>query len=344
MLYPENIVYESDLRQAIYFSVIQHETGVKLYRNYFNLHKGKFLYTHYYALRGNSFHKAQANMIHEGNCLSHNFSVFTGHDGKIYGIGGMDNWKHNITWHKAGTFDVFKTLFKQKYGREYDRGEARFKKAHDRLINEKWLLDYSGGLYLFTSDDGINFKPVQKKPIITVNHPGYNSALDWKSTEFDSHICCIHDGHKYILYVRDNIKKGIRYIQYATSKDLVNWSEFNNIVMSPKFDPDEDNYYLPCFHFINNKYLGFLPYFRGGRACIRYVRSVDGIKWTVIDSFFLSDTNRIIANEKNPVHPVQGHTRDKKNLYFYFHMNYWGADENEPVVIKKYRMAVEDLR
>jgi len=330
----KEIVLKSEKRQVCYYSVIQNGDDIVLYENHYVLHKGKFLYTNAYKSKdGVNFD--DAILIHSENCLSHNFSVFKGIDGNIYGIGGMDSWKNNKTWHDADTFDKFKILFQKKYRREYERNEDRYKKAHDRLINEKWLLDYSDGLYLFRSSDGVDFKPVYDDPIVNVDQSGFNSALQWKSTEFDGHISCMHDGEKYILYVRNNIQKGNRFIQYSTSKDLRFWSEFNNIKMNPEFDQNAENYYFPCFLNIDGRFLGILPYYTDTKACLRFVESFDGVSWNVKHEFFIDIPIIIEDKKKNFIHSSQGIVRKDGKLYIYIHCNYMGHDSEDDVYIKR---------
>jgi hypothetical protein len=330
----KEIVLKSELRQGSYFSIIQHGQNIILYRNNFVLHKGKFLYTDCFISK-DGINFSPPIRIHDGNCLSHNFSVFRGQDGKIYGIGGMDSWKNNIKWHETDTFEKFKTLFYKKNNREYDRDEERYKKAYNRLINEKFVLDYSDGLYLFSSEDGINFNLEYDDPIITVDHSGFHSALDWKSTEFDGHLCVMHNGNEYILYMRDNVKKGTRFIQYSTSKDLRCWSPIKNIIVNPKFDPDYENYYFPCFMRIGDRFIGILPFFTDTKSCLKVFESFNGYSWTAKHEFFIDKPILIEGKPKNPIHPIQGFINRKGNIYVYIHKNYKGHDVNQDVVIQR---------
>ena len=50
---------------------------------------------------------------------------------------------------------------------------------------------------------------------------------------------------EYVLYIRCNIRLGVRHVLYTKSKDLVNWDKPILINKEPSFDMDHENlYYL----------------------------------------------------------------------------------------------------
>ena len=53
--------------------------------------------------------------------------------------------------------------------------------------------------------------------------------------------------NKYYLYQRANIGLGTRYIQYSTSSDLVNWSEFNLLKIDKSYNHFKNNIYCGNF-------------------------------------------------------------------------------------------------
>jgi len=326
---PRTVLY-TESRSEFYFTVIDMGTETFIYSNDYNLHKGNHLKTRLYRSTGTDKF-GQASMIFKKNCLSHNFHPFRGADGMLYGIGGMHSWKNQSLWHKIKSFAHFKDVFLEEFGRDYKGNEDRFKKANYRLINEKFMLEYSDGLYLFKSEDGISW--IRIKRIITPRHPGFHSSLAWKSTEFDGAICCLHDGQKYILYLRDNVKEGMRNIQYATSTDLLNWSEFKPIKI--KYN-EGDNYYFPSFFKYQDKLYGLLPFYTYSSACIRFCQSSDGITWKIKRELLTGKPEIHSGKRKNYYHPATGYVEDVDKIYVYIQHNYMGSNKKMDVYLKRY--------
>jgi hypothetical protein len=63
------------------------------------------------------------------------------------------------------------------------------------------------------------------------------------------------------LYQRANIGTGVRFIQYTTSTNLIDWSDFNLININPKIDLFKNNYYYNNFFSLKDIdiYIGLLP-------------------------------------------------------------------------------------
>mgnify|MGYP003146826263 CR=1 FL=1 len=173
------------------------------------------------------------------------------------------------------------------------------------------------GIYALLSKDGYTWDYKSKLPIISAYHPG---ALDgcFIKPIFDSIPWCFYDSNKksYICYFRYNIKKGIRSIQYATSKDMINWSELKEINFIPEFNKTKDNVYFSGFyHYEDNEYIGICPFYKVGShitQCNLYY-SNDAIAWNKVSSLFVN---------KKPISNwvINGHiiySPDKSQLYIY---------------------------
>ncbi|HAA48135.1 MAG TPA: hypothetical protein DCE43_00335, partial [Planctomycetaceae bacterium] len=82
-----------------------------------------------------------------------------------------------------------------------------------------------GGLYLFTSADGIHWKLVQDKPVITNGYFDSQNIAFWDSTI-----------NKYRAYWRFFMPDDTRAIRTAISDDLLSWTDEQDLsyVDSPK--------------------------------------------------------------------------------------------------------------
>jgi len=67
--------------------------------------------------------------------------------------------------------------------------------------------------------------------------------------------------NKYYLYQRANMGAGVRFIQYTTSTNLIDWSDFNLINIYPNINIFDNNYYYNNFFSIKDIdiYIGLLP-------------------------------------------------------------------------------------
>jgi len=205
------------------------------------------------------------------------------------------------------------------------------------------------GLYAFESADALKWNQIQEEPILNRKHPGFSTRRKQPS-EFDSAICAMYDEkiNKYRLWVRANVKRGIRYIQYTQSKDLTHWDEFKLIEMKPEFD-NQSNYYMPSFykHPDNRRYLGILPHCDYKKAALKLFISNDGIKWRQVKDL-LTETPVLIGRYKKPknvCHSVTGCviSKNKTEVYFYVHQNYFNYKKHRPVKIVRYSMPMDDI-
>jgi hypothetical protein len=213
---------------------------------------------------------------------SHNFRLFNLNN-NIYGIGGQSLGIANYTDKLVNTKnqkyinyhnnDINKFLNSSDYGVNHLAG--------DKIYNPSIVCPYyANGLHLFSFDNfNLNAKSFNVEnnglPIVSGimnnrhdGHYGYsdNYNIDKSKnglTVFDSQTSVLYNNqqNKYYLYQRANIGIGIRYIQYTTSNDLINWSEFNLLKINPEINYFKFNFYYSNFFKINgvNNFIGILP-------------------------------------------------------------------------------------
>tara|TARA_R110000824_G_scaffold186539_1_gene367813 strand:- start:386 stop:1111 length:726 start_codon:yes stop_codon:yes gene_type:complete len=157
---------------------------------------------------------------------------------------------------------------------------------------------HANGLYTFKSHNGIEWSLYHDKPVIssfTYGENGIPVAGDsMPSIFFDSNI------NQYVVYLRCNIKIGVRHVFYSRSKDLIAWETPKLISKSPEFDFEHENLYYMCAHPLSTgKYIAFSPHFRNdvnpvNKNARRYydgktlvMVSDDGINWKVVDEIFV---------------------------------------------------------
>ena len=154
---------------------------------------------------------------------------------------------------------------------------------------------HANGLYIFKSPDGINWTEYYDKPIFSCFTKD-TLAFDTMPTIFYD-----HNINEYVIYLRENIKMGVRNISYSKSKDLINWSKPILIETDPEFDSNHENlYYMGAYPF-GKKYIAFPPHFKNvvisdnnrlySDAKTKVMISDDGIKWKTVDEILHSDTN-----------------------------------------------------
>ena len=81
-------------------------------------------------------------------------------------------------------------------------------------------------------------------------------------TVYDSLGSIIYNDEKelYFLYHRANIGTGRRTIQYSTSPDLINWSEYNLVNFGDNYNYFNSNIYISNFFKLGDCYMAILPY------------------------------------------------------------------------------------
>ncbi|UCF13186.1 MAG: hypothetical protein JSW06_02735 [Thermoplasmatales archaeon] len=278
------------------------------------------------------FGKSHRKMLNS-SCVAHNFTAFHGKDGKIYGIGGQDNWKHHPSWYDAYTFPEFQEIFSDVHGEKYKKGEKEGIEALKKINMLRVPYKHTRGLYLFSTEDGKHWKQDVLNPIIKTTHPGFNSALSWKSSEFDGQCSCVWNQEKelYYLFVRENIAPGLRHVQYSTSKDLINWNEFKRVELND-YNHEMNYYYMLVSK--DDKYYGLIPCYYEGNSYIKVYESENCEEWTFLRDFVTEKSIFIDDVEKCPTHPCGGILREGKRRFIYLYHNYYSYKGK--AYVKKY--------
>jgi len=278
------------------------------------------------------------NLLFENSCLSHNFSPFKFKE-KYYAIGGQDNWKVDNKW-RGIDYETFKDMYELHFSKEYIRGKEFYTDIKYKFDTTK-TLTHNKGLYLLSSDNGIDWKFVIDDPIITVNSDGFCSSLSWKSTDFDDKPQLIKYKDNWMLYVRANIDKDRRHIQFTKSKDLLNWSKFQ--MLNIQFDIEIDNYYHPILFEHKRKLIGFFHYYSNEKSCIKIKKSEDGLNWIDIIEIFQELPFEIGEDKKKMRSHVCGVYKKDDLIYIYINHNYNSNDIYLYSYIMRYKMSEQDF-
>ena len=340
-----NVCYTSDQKLAIYYSMLKCPDGIL--RLYTNRWVGKYetCCIENTDGRGCNFGKELIKILDKSGA-THNFSPFYGRNKKLYGIGGVDNWKFDKSFHDIKNYNDFKKVYEEKFQRDSSK-EVFEHNEHRRLLSNKKILKHVRGLYLFESENGIRWKEVQSDPIITTRNEGFIDAIKnfGKGSEFDGHVNCVYDAETdlYFIYLRANVNIGFRYIQYATSKDLINWSKFQ-LINIETYDGTKDNYYIPSFFKYKKKFVGLIPYFDKEKCSIRIMSSADGINFKIHGVFF-KENSAIFKDfkPKNTCHPVQGFFTKNGIVTIYIHHNNLALDKTKPVEVVRHTITEKEF-
>lgn len=342
-LIEKNKVFISDARRAIYFNLLKCPNGnIRLYSNRWV----KYHDTVSVGSKDGITFDRELILALKKSGATHNFFPFIGQDGKMYGIGGIDNWKHDKNFHDIKDYDTWKIAYENKFKKPVNP-EVFQLEEHRRLLSNKRILDHVDGLYLFSSTDGKKWSQLSKVPIVTVEKEGFvNAMINFgKGSEFDGAVNCIWNDEikKYILYIRANVDIGCRFIQYSVSDDLLSWEKFN-LIKVEGYEKAKDNYYTPCFMKYKDWYIGLIPYFREGKGSIRLLRSRDGIKWDIVKDFFKEETAVFKDGKpKNSCHAVNGMLIKDGVINFYIHKNNLGLDSMSSVDVVRYTTTEKEM-
>ena len=232
--------------------------------------------------------------------------------------------------------------FLSKDGQKYYALGGQYMRQNPYIINYKKICKNNGiefyqcknkGIYLLQSNNLINWKLVKNEPVIqpNSNFKNFTISIEKKFPCFDSNLCCFYSKifKKYLLFTRANIKKGVRSIQFLSSDNLIDWSDFQLIKLDT-FDDSKDNLYMSKIIEIEDKklLLGLTIYTNHNKnvtlSHIKVMTSVDCINW--IDRGKLID----IPVRKKCSYELKGHAtihlidivRNDNNLDIYLHYNY----------------------
>lgn len=321
MLNLEKLYYKTDTRTEIYFTILDDKI-------YFQDCALNLSYVYY---------KGEKKRILKYSCATHNFTPFK-MNGKYYAIGGMDDWKKDSKW-RGLTFKQFKGVFQDHFKKPYIRDQEFYddKVAPHFLVTPIWK--HNKGLYLFQSEAGLGWKEVYQEPILTVNNKGFINSLAWKSAEFDARPDVVYFKGLYYIYMRANVARGVRRVQFTTTKDFKEFSEFQLI---ETYSRDND-YFFSGFTY-NNMIYAFIPSYDMQKSYIDFFSSTDGKDFRFLNRYFeglpyINEEGR----PKNKIHSCSGFKEDKTKIYAYFHYNYMGYEQNHDVNVMEYSLNKGDL-
>jgi len=211
---------------------------------------------------------------------------------------------------------------------------------------------HGNGYYIWESDDGINWRTLFDKPVLSAftkikgyNSEGYLSGDNCPTIFYDDNI------NEYILYVRNNVRLGVRQVLFTKSKDLLNWDIPEDIKFDPPFNYNHDNlYYSGVYKYPEtNRYIAFSPYFKniihdekGDNRTYHDERTLvmvskDRKNWIIKDKIFVHDgSNSQWAGHMRAPH-VLGfiESPDKKEFWIYVQKDFL-TDHN-----KLYRYSIK---
>lgn len=234
---------------------------------YYQIHNGSESEIRYSQIKNNLWEKPTNNLVLKDSMACHNFRVFLDKEGKYKAIGGFHcNSTHPALKEKKAT-----TLEEHQVLDPVWPNVAR--SLYDSESNHNM---HANGYYIFKSDDGIKWEEYYHLPVFSSDTiisgddtSGYLSSDNMPCVFWDDKI------KKYRVYVRANIKLGVRYVCTSTSDDLITWEKFKYINVDPEFNFDNGNIYffnvIP-FEFEDFHYISISPTFNN------YILSSDGSK------------------------------------------------------------------
>lgn len=267
------------------------------------------------------FIKPKNNIILKGKCASHNFCPIITPNGKYYGIGGLHA--------KTSYHTKCKNIKNIKHKGKILKNPNEYHPCH------------CNGLYLFKSNDLYKWSLVKKIPIISGLHTGQIDGR-WGWSEYDGKISCFYSKilKKYVIYVRSNVYTRRRWVQMATSNDLINWSSFKLLNVIPKFNMEKDNYYhMDVMDYPGtNLLIGFSPYTDGTEqnSYIAILLSKDGVNWGRYGKILNAPLDKL--KKRNSIHTTGVFLENNNNFDFYFHENYCNFQNKGKSQIYKYSL------
>lgn len=208
---------------------------------------------------------------------SHNMYFFNDKQGKVKAIGGqhygIGNFQDDLK--KNNNYANYHSKISFIDSRPY---QISMGGCHAIYNHTEPCPYYANGLHLFAEVNDNLICLNNKLPIVSGVHPGrydghygYTNNCTLEScrnglTVYDSLGSIVYNKEKdlYFMYHRANIGTGRRSIQYTTSKNLLEWSEFNIVNFGPSHDYFGCNMYYSNFFNVPNTniYLGIIPYIR----------------------------------------------------------------------------------
>jgi len=203
---------------------------------------------------------------------SHNMYFFKDKENNIKCIGGQHQGDSILSF--FNTNSLYNNYHKKNIfinAREHSIQGHNIDKIYNPNIQCPY---YANGLHLFEFSNNNLTCLNNDFPIITGIHPGrYDGHYGYTDnnnvskcrnglTVYDSLGSILYNDEKelYFLYHRANIGLGRRTIQYSTSKDLINWSEYNLVNFGKNYNYFNSNMYISNFFKFGDCYMAILPY------------------------------------------------------------------------------------
>tara|TARA_A100001515_G_scaffold57589_1_gene45422 strand:+ start:381 stop:1499 length:1119 start_codon:yes stop_codon:yes gene_type:complete len=288
-----------------------------------------------YAIKdGDYYIKPQNNVVLSNTLAIQNFRVFidtnpaTPEDERYKAIGGYHTSKTHSDLKGCSVTENSKML----------PAENPCWPEEERLLMEDNFQHprHANGFYIFKSPDGIKWELYHKKPVLsafTVCEENILGSDSMPSIFYDRNI------EEYVLYLRCNIKLGVRHVFYTKSKDLINWDKPRLITKDPCFDFNHENLYFMGAYPLNekNKYISFSHHFKNeilssdGSHRRYYDRrtkimlSDDGLHWKEIGNLFAEekDTWKIENRESGCVSSFSTHLGPPHVISFKENVNHY---------------------
>jgi hypothetical protein len=279
------------------------------------------------------------NFILDDYYACHNFSVFFDKYGCYRAIGGVHN--------RCEVYDVNS----KSYENFYYGCDNRNSIISDELATSKYVQipssDYTcpkraNGLYLYKSDNGIEWELATDLPIVTCFndlHERNNKC----AIAFDCFNRIVYNPYTdlYTLYIRGNLSTGVRHILYSTSKDLINWNQIDCINIDPVFDFTCHSYYSSGVYMYPdaNYYIAFPTFFISNvvehktlYADISLMFSDNGTDWLVKNRLFQRDKEIIRNFDIRYRSEIAGFMISQCGNYFNIYINENSRTEDSCVV------------
>jgi len=262
---------------------------------------------HYAIKNGEGYKKPLYNNIISKSLSAHNFRVFidtnphTPEDERYKAVGGYHVGRastktpHLLGLHQAQLYGELNDCPISK-GLEVIPFQDPVWPDFTKLLfkDDFFHPRHANGLYIFKSPDGINWTEYYDKPIFSTFTDEVLGFDTLPSIFYD------HNINEYVIYLRANLRLGVRCVMYSRSKDLIKWSEPILIETDPPFDMNHENLYYMCAFPFRGKYIAFPPHFKNeiisdtnrlySDAKTKVMISDDGIKWKTVDEILQSNT------------------------------------------------------
>jgi hypothetical protein len=182
------------------------------------------------------------------------------------------------------------------------------------------------GLYLYESNNlEKDWKLSKNIPVLTGMQEGQFDGLH-KITHFDGRITCFFSKirNKYVIYVRSNVRRNCRWVQMAESDDLLTWSKFTLLNVSPGILRDQNFYFMDVAE-IGDTFVGVAPYTDCKNThFIMLLMSQDGINWTRCGKLAEAPNGGTIRNGVHPCSNILSDMTDENKSMVYLQDNYYG--------------------